>query len=56
MHRRVRDQSVLVVEVLAADLAGELRDAMDSFPVALHVGYAHTHEAALAARHRPRRV
>lgn len=51
VHRRVRDQSILVDEILAANLACEFRDSVTSPPVPLHVGHVHTHEVALGARH-----
>lgn len=51
MHRRVRDQSILVGEILTANLTREFRDSVTSPFVPLHVGHVHTHEAALGARH-----
>lgn len=56
VHRRVRDQSVFVDEILAANFAREFRGSMMSFPVPLHVGRVDTHEIALVARHRFERV
>lgn len=56
VHRRVRDQSVLVDEILAANLAREFRGSMMSFPVPFHIGRVDTHEIALVARHRFQRV
>lgn len=56
VHGRVRDQGVLVDEILAANFAREFRSSMMSFPVPLHVGSVDTHEIALVARHRFERV
>lgn len=56
VHGRVSHQGVLVNEVLAADLAGELYISMVSFRVPLHVDGVHTHETALSAGHRFRCV
>jgi len=56
VRRGVRDQGVLIREVLAADLAAEPRCTMMPLPVSLHVYRVHAHEIALGARHRLRRV
>ena len=56
VHSRVSHQGILVHEVLAANLAGELHISMVSFRVPLHVGGVHAHETALTARRRFRSV
>jgi len=56
VHRRVRDQSVLVDEILAANLAREFRGSMVSFSVPFHIGRVNTHEIAFVTRHRFERV
>lgn len=56
VHCRVRDQSILVDEVLTANLAGEFRDPVTLSSMPLNVDHADAHEAALGARYGLRRV
>lgn len=56
VRRGVRDQSILISAVLAANFANVLGCAMVPLPMPLHVRCVYTHEAALVARYRLRGV